>query len=803
MKRITFIILIICSAVVNLNAKINVPTQTVRGVIFDKTSRNTLPGANVVILNTQPLLGTISDANGQFRIENVSVGRVSMKISFVGYKDVLLSNLNLNTGKELVLEIELEEVYIQQKGVEIKAQTDKTATINKMTSVSARSFSVEETERYAGSRNDVARMASNFAGMMGANDGRNDIIIRGNSPLGLQWRIEGIDIPNPNHWGSSTSSGGPVCMINNNLLSNSDFLTGAFPAEYGNAFSGVFDLKMRNGNNEKHEFLGQVGFNGFELGAEGPISGKSGSSYLVNYRYSTLGAMKAMGVDLGTGTGIPYYQDASFKFNFPRTPIGSICIFGLGGISDIKMLNSEKDTTDEELDLYGTDGFDVTNGSDMAVAGLVHVIPVTKNAYFKSIISASWHRFETEIDSLAPKDLSKTSWYMNNLVENNYNLLVTFFQKFSARSNMKAGVKAKMFSFDLNEEFYFKEDLGLRKLMDFDGSSCLLSGFVQWQYRFTDNLSLNTGVYHQYYTFNDTYSTEPRLGMRWEYRNGRSLNIGYGLHSQLQPQTVYFRESRMPDGSFVMLNKDIEMLKSHHFIIGHDWSLTENLRLKTEAYYQYLFNALVDGNEECYYSMLNEGDNFGVSFPDTLVADGTGQNYGVEITFEHFLNRGLYYLFTASVFDSKYKGSDGINRNTAFNGNYIFNFLVGKEFKLRSRNSRVLQTFSIDVKSTWAGGKRYIPFTTYPDPASGNSVYVQDFNEDKAYASKYRDYNRTDLKITYRRNGKHITQEWAIDAQNIFDQSNIYSEQFNKKNGEISYVYQMGRLIIPQYRIIF
>lgn len=143
-----------------------------------------------------------------------------------------------------------------------------------MATVSARSFTVEETSRYAGSLNDPSRMAANYAGVSSTSDARNDIIIRGNSPLGVLWRLNGMEIPNPNHFGSLGTTGGPVSILNNNLLDKSDFLTGAFPAEYGNALAGVFDLQMRSGNNEKTEFLGQVGFNGFELGAEGPIGKK-------------------------------------------------------------------------------------------------------------------------------------------------------------------------------------------------------------------------------------------------------------------------------------------------------------------------------------------------------------------------------------------------------------------------------------------------------------------------------------------------------------------------------------------------
>lgn len=169
-------------------------------------------------------------------------------------------------------------------------------------------------------------MAANFAGVSIVDDSRNDIIIRGNSPIGLLWRLDGVEVPNLNHFSAAGTTGGPVSMINNNLLANSDFFTSAFPAEYGNAMSGVFDLKMRNGNNQKREYVGQIGFNGFELGAEGPFK-KGEGSYIVNYRYSVLGLMSKIGMKSGTGDATPYYQDLSFKINLPRTKIGKLSLF--------------------------------------------------------------------------------------------------------------------------------------------------------------------------------------------------------------------------------------------------------------------------------------------------------------------------------------------------------------------------------------------------------------------------------------------------------------------------------------------
>lgn len=782
-----------------------VPVQNIRGRVTDKITQISLPGASIIILNTNPLVGIVTDSEGNFRLNKVEVGRVSLKISFMGYKDVVLSNLSLNTGKELFLEIEMEENVILQKGVEVKANRDKSQTNNEMTTVSSRGFTVEETQRYAGSRNDVARMASNFAGITGSSDARNDIVIRGNSPIGLLWRLEGIDIPNPNHYGSPTSTGGPVCMINNNVLSNSDFMMGAFPAEYGNAISGVFDLKMRNGNNEKHEFLGQVGFNGVEAGVEGPVNREKGASYLANYRYSTLSVMEAMGVDLGTGTGIPYYQDGTFKLNFPRTSIGSIAVFGLGGVSDIKIWDSKKDTTKDKLNFYGGDGFDITNGAKMFTGGIIHTILAGKNAYFRSSLAASYHRFKTNVDSLNPETYEKFNVYTNDLIETTYSGSVSFTQKISSRSNIKTGVTVKNMGFDLSEGQLFRTANEFRPIGDFNGSSMLWQSYLQHQFKFTSKLTLNYGIHYQYFTFNSTSSLEPRIGLKWEYAGNRSLNFGYGLHSQLLPISVYYRQTLMPDNQYQRLNQDLEMMKSQHFIVSHDWTINERLRFKAEAYCQFITGAGVNKSKPSTFSLLNEGANFGMSTPDTLKATGTGKNYGIELTFEHFLNKGLYYLVTFSLYDSKYKGSDGVQRNTAFNGNYIANALIGKEFALGSKNTgkKVANTISFDVKANLAGGQRYIPFTTEKDPFTNYTTYrpVYDYNE--AYTKKFRDYFRTDLKITYRRNGRHITQEFALDIQNLLDNQNIYSERFNSKTGEKSFIYQTGRLIIPQYRIIF
>ena len=283
-------------------------SQTVRGIVTEAFTGNPIEGATIIIPDSKPLVGCKTDAKGEFELKNIKPGRWSFSASIVGYSAQVVSNLMVIAGKETVLTFKLEEKVNYLADVVVKAGHSKERPLNDMALISARSFSVEETERFAGSLGDPSRMVSNYAGVMAGNDSRNDIIIRGNSPMGLLWRIEGVEVPNPNHFGAQGTTGGPVSMLNSNLLANSDFITGAFPAEYGNALSGVFDINLRSGNKEKYEFTGQVGFNGFEAAAEGPIPlGKNNpkGSFIVDYRYSTLELVSKLGFNVGTGAAIP------------------------------------------------------------------------------------------------------------------------------------------------------------------------------------------------------------------------------------------------------------------------------------------------------------------------------------------------------------------------------------------------------------------------------------------------------------------------------------------------------------------
>lgn len=560
---------------------------------------------------------------------------------------------------------------------------------------------------------------------------------------------------------------------------------------------------MRNGNDENHEFLGQIGFNGFEFGAEGPISRKNGSSYLVNYRYSTLEAFEALGVDFGTGTAIPKYQDGSFKINLPQTKLGSFTVFGMGGTSDISFLNSEKDTLEENVDFYAGEGFDLVNGSDMAVLGFSNTYLINKNVYSKLVVAGTYHDFHVTIDSIVPETYEILPYFRNSHKE--YKFYANYFLNYriNSQNNIKIGVNYSHSNYDFIDSTYIDEEDRFDIITQFEGTAGLIQPYAEWQYKINNELTLNTGLHYQQFLYNNSQSFEPRAGLKWNFTTGQTLSIGYGYHSQLAPVTVYFNQSRLPDGSYYKPNENLDMTHSQHFVLGYDRRLGQNLRLKTEVYYQRISNAGVDGHEENSFSLLNQGANFGIFTSDTLVNEGSGRNYGLEITLEKFLSNGLYYLVTTSFYDSKYKGSDGVLRRTAFNGNYVINGLIGKEWALgKNPEKRKKKQYKllVDLKTTFAGGQRYTPINAIQ---IDENSWVADYDNENAYSKQFDDYFRTDLRIALKQNNQKVTMEFALDIQNLFNTQNIYNQSFNSQTGKIDYNYQLGMLIIPQFRIIF
>lgn len=775
-------------------------TQTIRGVVKDKSSLMTLPGVNIVLTSVEPNRGTATDTDGNFSFENVPVGRHQIRASFIGYETYENLNLELTVSKQLVLEVLLEEQTKMVDEVVVKSLS-KTETINQMSTVSARTFSIEETNRFAGSMGDVSRMASSFAGVKAGNDALNEIVIRGNSPNGLLWRFEGVDIPNPNHFGRLDGTSGPVSMLNNNVLSNSDFFTGAFPADYGNALSGVFDLRMRKGNSEKYEFLGQIGFNGFELGAEGPISRKKGSSFLINYRYSTLAVMNAIGMDFGTGTAIPFYQDITGKAYLPISSKVFASVFFLGGISNIEFVKSELDSTESSDDTYGVGNQDVYSKSATGIAGASVRTIIDKSSYMKMTMAYSGIYNNNSVDSLDEMNSKNViPFYRQNMLQTKQSLIAYYNKKFSAHTKARIGAQFERISYDLHDSILVEEESRFRTITQSDSFAYTAQPYVSLQHKLNNGIVFNVGLRGLYLSVTDQFALEPRAGVKWLLNEKASVSLAYGLHAQYAPLNVYFAQHEERPGYNVMNNIEMKFQKSNHFVAGFDYKLTNTLRFKTELYYQYIPNALIDSDSSV-FSMLNYG-GLTRGFPSKLVNEGTGENYGIEFTLEKFMDRGMYFLTTLSLYDSKYTASDSDElRNTAFSNNYVFNFIGGKEVKLNKNKegAKMINSLTFDTKFNWSGGMRYIPLDLAGSQEQGSAVY----DESRAYEEKMPDYLRLDVRVGFKSMTRKLTQEWAFDLQNATNRKNPFYQEYNPETQRLEVVNQIGIFPMFLYRITF
>ncbi len=762
--------------------------QTVRGSVVDKISQTPIPGAVIQVMNMDPAMVTTTDENGKFTFTKVPVGKQSLSISYLGYKPSALQNLSVNSGKELVLSVNLEEDVKQMNEVEVTAKAQKNKPLNDMSTVSTRAFSVEETQKFAAAANDPARMALAFAGVISGPDGNNMISIRGNSPNGLLWRMEGVEIPNPNHFSNVGTSGGGISILSSQLLNNSDFSTGAFAAEYGNALSGVFDLKLRRGNNQKREYTFQLGVLGADVAAEGPFKKGYDGSYLINYRYSTLSVLGKIGVPLGDA--ITNFQDLSFNVYLPTKKVGAFSVFGFGGIS-YQTTFAKADSIKWEEDEWfryssrftaNTGAIGVTNTklfSNQSYLKTALVFSGTENGYNEKKMEKDYSTFTKQIDQ--------------RFAQSKITLSSVYTQKINAKSNIRSGFILNQLGYDL-----IQKDLGdstvLTERINVKGNTQTAQAFFQWNYKLTPKLTSNVGLHYFQLLLNNSNSVEPRASLKYELTQKNILTMGYGLHSQLQPIGVYFAKKQNDDNTFATPNKNLQLSKAHHLVLGYDYIINDFSHIKTEVYYQYLFNVPVSTDKTSTYSMLNEVDGYNTN---PLVNKGLGRNTGLELTYERFLHKNLYYILSTSLYDSKYKAANDVWYNTRFNTNYAVTFTAGKEWTLsEKRKSRII---GFNIKSIYVGGYRYTPIDLPASVAAGDAK----FETAKTFESKNPDYYRLDIRVSVKRNFKKVTSTLALDIQNTTNRKNVGGQYFDMKTGSVKYWYQTPLLPLLSYRLEF
>jgi hypothetical protein len=763
------------------------PTQTIRGTVIDADTRLPLIGASVIIPGSEPLIGTSTNQKGSFRLDNLPLGYYQLEVSNVGYQTVLLTQLLLESGKELVLNVPLTEATETLDAVVL---TGKRSNPN-IGPVSIKTITQEEVLRFPGTFYDPARLAMTFAGVASTDDQANNISIRGNSPNSMAWRLEGLEIVNPNHLSNAgtfsdrpAQNGGGVNILSAQLLSTSYFMTGAFPANYGNALSGIMDMQLRPGNNEQWEFTGQAGFVGIDLSAEGPLTRRKNSSLLVNYRYSFTGLLSNLGVDLGDED--IRFQDFSFHLNIPTTNAGKFTIFGIDGRSQNTFL-ADIDSTNWE---FQKDRFDIYFENDMTAFGLTHTLPIGDRTAWNSGFVFSERRSARQAFRLQD-DLNLVEDSYDEINEGKIAFNTNINHRFSANNRLTAGIYLTQFDSDV----YSLED---STEINYDGidQSMLIQPYVSYQQDLLNNrLRFNIGLHYQYFTLNESQSLEPRASLRLRLSPDQNISLAYGLHSQVQQAQVYFANS--PG----LINENLGFTKSHHFVLSYERSVDPSTKLIAEAYYQSLFDVPISVDPNSSFSILNILEGFVL---EDLVNEGTGENYGFELGVQKNFSNNFFFLVNASVFESKYTGADGIQRDTRFNSNYILNATAGREFRWRkpSRHDDSEQrekVFGLNARIAYYGGFRETPIDEAASRMAGTTVFV----ESEAFSIKQPAFFKVDLRLYWKNNRPKYSSTVSLDIQNATNRENVAYSYYDAQQGQVILKNQLGLIPILSYRIEF
>lgn len=752
-------------------------TQNIRGRIRDAVTNGALPGVTILMQTQTNELGATTDSLGRFKISNVPLGRVNLTVSCIGYNTRSVTNILLGTGKELVLDLKMTESITAMNEVVITAQKHEAIPGDGVALTSSKSFSVEETKRYAGSMGDPARMVTAFAGVTAASDENNALIIRGNSPRGVLWRVDAIEVPNPNHFTNEGASGGVVSVLSPNMIEHSDFLTGAFPAQYGNAISGVFDINLRNGNNENNEYSLQAGLLGLEASAEGPFSNKHPSSYLINYRYSTLSILNKLGIELNDAGQYRDYQDISFKINHPTSRAGNFSLFGLGG----------KSRSDREVENIS----DISS-SDLGVLALTYENKVGDHGAIRGALSWTGTQIKKDSEIL---ELSSGPVQVEESYSKSYlRASISARRKMHTRFTLEGGVTLSLLDFN----FYLRNrdpgNMPYQEIVNFieEGNTTITQAYLFARHYLSPSLFAFYGAHFLTFALTQDRSFEPRAGLRWQPSENVSWSLASGKHSRIENLQYYLGRDHQVGGNEVQINKSLGFTRANHFVLSYEQIFSSRHRLKIEPYYQSLYNAPVQLDPSTLYSSINEDTGF---ITDTLINSGKGRNYGIELSIEKSFSDQFYYLLNTSLYESKFSVGEMSERNTSYNGNYSIHGLAGKEFDVNRRRDR----FGLNLKVTYAGGRPYVPIDLEKSIADGRTVYLWE----NAFEEKLPSYFRMDFQVVYRKNNPRYSMEWRLDIQNITDHRNASHYFFDSDSDVITLKKQVGFIPLLSCRVDF
>lgn len=751
--------------------------------VFDAISNIPLEGCEIEVFPKSEKTNT--DSLGSATFHSLLPGRYYVMVTKEGYKLFVSDNFLHTNQKSSQMILFLQDGSVNLKEIEVKTASMLTSneSKNSFSYLSNRSFSSEDTERIPMGLNDPARMSLSYTGVhVGRSDLDNPIIVRGNSPYGVSWRIEGIDVPNPNHFAKHGTSGGGLSILSAQVIGNSDFYSGAMPAEFGNALAATFDIKLREGNYSKKAYKARASMLGIDVAAEGPFKNNR-SSFLINYRYSTLGLMNWLTFYLVGNRTVNTFSDLSFNLIFNSKNLkNKTTVFGVFG----KSMDHAFPQPEPEKRKVGVldDWEERIRPSDMGVLGITHTRNINSRSSLKIVAAATLSRILRYSDTLSFEDVHfryNTEKYIDNRLSTN----VAYLNKLSNTLKLKTGVQIQLMDFEFNRTTLPRSSMndvtaqtnGKLIWANGNGSSTVAEAYAMLEKVWLEKIYLNAGFHNMHFFFNNTNSFEPRIALKYSPNVRHIVAASYGLHSQLLPMSTYFVARKANDKApfqYDYPNQNLAFPRSEHIVLSYRTMLAKDFKLTTELYSQNISRSLVQETKESSFWILNASDGYpGIT---NMVATGKGFNKGVDITVEKLFYSKYFLMFTGSLYDAKFQTYAGDIFNSSFNDRFGSTLTFGREFNLRK--SRVIQA---GFRGMFNGGFHY----TEPDLVKSTALktYIPKFTEtNKLNAPAYK---RLDARIAYRYNGKRTSGQIALDIQNATGYANVSRAFYNISTRQI------------------
>ncbi len=791
-----------CAIIFPILALLALPTlcraQTLRGAVRNADNGLPVAGALVIVQGQRPdaVAAEIrTDSAGRYAFGPLRPGYYLFRIEAAGFDDQTIAEVNVAAGKEQLLDVGLRRAASPLPEVTIAADQPGRREVQPLSEIP---LTRDQTLRFPATFFDPARLAMAYPGVAQTDDGINGMSIRGNSPASVRWRLAGVDIVNPNHlpnggtfYDLPTGASGGVLMFSAQLLDNSSLLTGNYPTSMGDAQGGVMDMHLRPGNNRQREFTVQAGLIGLDVAAEGPLTKKeNAASYLVNYRYATVGLLSQLGVSFGDEA--INFQDLSFHLRVPGKRGGHWSVFGMGGLSENQF--THKDSAEVETDKQR---YDIGFSSKTGVFGTSGLIQLGARTWLKpTLVLSTQHN-----DRFAQETLFKTGASVLIREDNRSTELrtvgaLTLQHVLSDRLRFQGGVNISNVNYQYDAEVTIGNFPGT--FLESPIATQWGWGWVQlgWKSR-SEKTGLQIGTNYTYRGLDKSSSLEPRLTLSQRLSQHQQLHLAYGLHSQMQPLWVYAIDANgAGPGS---PNRLLGPTKAQHIGLQHAWNNGSGWVVKTELYYQYLTDVPVTAAASTNFSLLNYHEP---SARNELLANrGAGRNKGVELNVERFLRQGWFLLANVSLFDSEYRGSDSVWRSTRWDLGHLANFTLGKEW-VRDRGSEKVRAFGLNGRLVWTGGYRNMPVDAFR--SASTLLQKTAFDESNGFSGQFPDYFRIDLRAYWKRSlGDRRNSTFAMDLQNVTLQQNVAYQFYDPFTQKVETKYQLGLIPNISWRLEF